>query len=125
MEKRGMGDGGWKWEWKWKWVMKLTPELLPALGHLLGMVLLDLGPAGLLGGLDLEPLDVGAGVADLQARGGERAVGVALGDLGRHHALPGLQDRRVDVGVGAVAVAEGAREHAAVAGRVRDCVFYR
>lgn len=100
----------------------MSSELLPALGHLLRMVLLDLGPAGLLRGLDLEPLDLVAGIADLQASRSKGTVGVALGVLGRHHALPGLQNGRVDVRVGVVAVAEGAREHAAVTGRIRECI---
>jgi len=87
----------------------LTSELLPPLGDVLGLVLLDLGQPGLLLGLELEAADVLARVADALAGGHQGAVGLALGGLGAQDALAGLHYRGVHV----VAAAELGEEAAA------------
>lgn len=77
-------------------------------------MLLDLGQARLLLGLELEALDLLAGLAHLGPGRVEGAVGLVLGRLGAHDALARLHDGGVELDVLA-AVAEGALEDGAFA----------
>jgi hypothetical protein len=83
--------------------MMLTAELLATLGNLAGLVLLNLGSPGLLLGLEFEPADVLAGLADALTGSHQSMVGLTLGRLGVHDALAGLNDAGVELGDGAVA----------------------
>jgi len=92
--------------------------LLAALGNLGGVVLLDLGAAGLLLGLELEALHLVAGLAGLDTGSVEGAVGLVLGCLGTHDALAGLHDGRVQLDR-LVSMAEGPMEDRRLAAYTR------
>lgn len=83
----------------------VASKLLAPLGDFLGMILLDLGPSGLLLGLELQPADVLTGLTNAFARGHQGPVGLPLGCLGTHDSLAGSHDAGVHL-KWAVAVAE-------------------
>ena len=72
---------------------KLTSKQLATLRNLAGMILLNFGALSLLGSLELEALDLVAGLADAEPGGRERAVrlGLGAGDAPLPH--PGMPAR--------------------------------
>jgi len=81
----------------------VTTELLTTLGHLAGVVLLDLGKPSLLLGLELELTDMLPRQADALARRDQSTIGIALSSLGTHDSLASLDDAGVHLGNGAIA----------------------
>lgn len=74
-----------------------TSQGLATLPDVLGVERLDLGPPGLLLGLDLNPLDLLARLTDLATRQLQRTVSVAFRRLGTHDAFAGLDDAGVEL----------------------------
>ena len=92
----------------------VAAELLATLGDVASLVLLDLGPPGLLLGLKLQPAHVLAGLPDTLPGSHQSTVGLSLSHLGAHDPLAGLNNARVNIADGTVA--KGSVKDAAVAG---------
>lgn len=99
--------------WGDRYLDAVTSKLFASLGNFPGMVLLDLGPPGLLLGFQLKPADMLTGLTNAFACSHQGAIRLSFGGLGTHHPLAGGDDAGVHLGGGAVSVAEGPMQEAA------------
>lgn len=81
----------------------VASELLSSFRNLLGLLLLDLGPPGLLLSFELQSADMLAGLADTLAGSHEGTISLPLRHLGTHDPLTGSDDAGIHLVGGTVA----------------------